>query len=130
MNGLRNMFADFECSYDMPAPGGGRLELHYDDDKVVFNGVAFSDDAFPRFENPYMKCGRAAWGQYHYTIAFGEHSLTHDFRELRTKTEGATVHRFVESQEHDCEGDRFWVVSDRGARRVFPRTRWRPRRTR
>lgn len=120
VNGLRNMMADFQCSYDIPSPDGGRLELHYDDDEVRYNGAAFSDDNFPRFETPYVKCGRVRWGQYHYTIAFADHTLTHDFRELRTKVEGATVHRSVDNTEHDCEDDRFWVVSNRGAQRVFP----------
>jgi glycerophosphoryl diester phosphodiesterase len=120
INGLRWRGSDFECSYDIPSPNGGRLELHYDDDQVRYNGAAFSDDNFPRFETPYVKCGRVRWGQYHYTISFDNSSLTHDFRELRTKVEGASVHRYVDSAEYDCEDDRFWVISDRGARRVYP----------
>jgi len=120
INGLRWSPSDFECSYDMPSPGGGRLELHYDDDQVRFNGAAFSDDYFPRFETPYVKCGRVRWDQYHYTIAFDGDALTHDFRELKTKVERATVHRYVGGAEYDCDRDRFWVVSDRGARRIYP----------
>jgi hypothetical protein len=120
INGLRLMTADFQCSYDLPSPGGGRLELHYDDDEVRYDGAPFSDDGFPRFETPYVRCGRVRWGQYHYTIAFGDHSLTHDFRELATKVEGAAVHRSVDGAERDCEEDRFWVVSHRGAQRVLP----------
>jgi glycerophosphoryl diester phosphodiesterase len=120
VNGLRWSPSDFECSYDIPSPNGGRLELHHDDDQVRYNGARFSDDFFPRFETPYVKCGRVSWGQYHYTIAFGDHNLTHDFRELRTKVEEAEVHRSVDSIEHDCEDVRFWVVSNRGARSVFP----------
>lgn len=118
INGLRTMTADFECSYDVPSPGGGRLELHIDDDQVKYNGVRFSDDNYPRFETPYIKCGRVRWGQYQYTIAFGGSSLTHDFRQLKTTTE-ASVYRFVDDHEHDCEDDRIWVVSNRGSRGLF-----------
>jgi len=120
IHGLHWGGSDFECSYDIPSPSGGRLELHDDDHQARFNGVTVFDDHFPRFESPYVKCGRVAWGQYHYTIAFEGLSLTHDFRELRTKAEGATVHRFDGGEEHDCESDRFWVVSNRGARRLLP----------
>src|SRR5262249_10553378 len=123
VNGLHWGGSDFECSYDIPSPVGGRLELHFDDDdddEVRYNGAAFSDDHSPRFEPPYVKCGRVRWGQYHYTIACDGETLTHDFRELKTKVEGAVVHRHVGGAEHDCEEDRFWVVSNRGARRVFP----------
>ena len=120
VNGLRLMTADFECSYDLPSPDGGRLELHYDDDEVRYNGARFPDDNFPRFETPYVKCGRVRWGQYHYTIAFADETLTHDFREFRTKVDGAAVHRDVNRNTCDCEQDRFRIVSNRGARRLFP----------
>ena len=120
VNGLKLMTADFECSYDLPSPDGGRLELHFDDDEVRYNGARFSDENFPRFETPYVKCGRVRWGQYHYTIAFADETLTHDFRELKTKVDGATAHRDVNRNTYDCEQDRFRIVSNRGAGVVFP----------
>jgi glycerophosphoryl diester phosphodiesterase len=121
LNGLRLMTADFECSYDLPSPDGGRLELHVDDGVVRYNGARFSDDGFPRFETPYVKCGRVRWGQAHYTIAFGGHTLTHDFSELKTKPDDvAAVLRHVDARERDCNDDRFWVVSYRGAMRLLP----------
>ena len=100
------------------SPSGGRLELHDDDHQARFNGVTVFDDHFPA-SSLRTSNGRVAWGQYHYTIAFQGESLTHDFRELRTKTEGATVHRFVGDVEHDCESDRFWVART-AARRLLP----------
>jgi glycerophosphoryl diester phosphodiesterase len=120
VNGLRYSGSDFECSYDVPGPGGQRLELHYDEDKVRWAGRQFSDDGFPRFETPYVKCGRVRWGQYHYTIAFGGHALTHDFRQLRTKVDDARVTRSVDGVEYDCEEDRVWVVAAGGAPRILP----------
>jgi glycerophosphoryl diester phosphodiesterase len=60
------------------------------------------------------------WGQYDYTISHDGHTLTHDFRELRTKVDGARVSRAVGGTGHDCEDDRVWVVADRGAPRVLP----------
>jgi hypothetical protein len=94
VNGLNWGPSDFECSYDIPrtlaqeqllGPGSARLELHYDldEDNVRIDGQPFADNSFPRFENPYIKGGRALWGQFHYTIEHGGHTLTHDFRDLR-----------------------------------------------
>jgi hypothetical protein len=57
---------DFECSYDIQS--ADRLELHYDDDKVRFAGRPLSDDNFPRFENPFIKCAHVGWGRSFYTL--------------------------------------------------------------
>ena len=117
VNGLYWDLSDFECSYDVPQ--GKRLELHYDDDEVRYDGARFSDDGFPRFENPYVSCGRVPWEQYHYTISFAHSSLTHDFHELKTKVEGATVGRFVDWNEYDANRSSLWTIANRGAARAF-----------
>ena len=94
---------DFECSYDIP--GAGRLELHYDDGNVRYVGKEFSDDNFPRFENPYVKCGRVAWGQNFYTIQHQDNSLTHDFRAVQNSAGTQSVARRVDGPatlQYDC----------------------------
>jgi hypothetical protein len=110
--GAEHAAEDFECSYDIP--GGGRLELLYDNGKVRYGGREFSDDRFPRFENPYVKCGRVEWGQSHYTLKHGDDSLTHDFRAIHSEPSGSVVRRLggPEKLEYDCSaGPRpFYVV--------------------
>lgn len=88
---------DFECSYDIP--DAGRLELHYDDNQVRFNGRPLSDDNYPRFENPYIKCARVGWGQYFYTINNADYSLTHDFRAIADLGPSAPVARLLDAPE-------------------------------
>lgn len=99
VNGLHWGPADFQCSYDIP--GGERLELHYDENQVRYAGRRFSDDNFPRFENPFIKCGRVLWGQYYYTLQHKGHSLTHDFRALKKDPNGQ-VYRYLNTRERDC----------------------------
>ena len=52
-------------------------------------------------------------------------SLTHDFRELKTKVDAA-VYRAVDDSEHDCEDDRIWAVSNRGHGVSFRKTQSKP----
>ena len=111
--GAEHSSEDFECSYDIP--GGDRLELHYDNNQVRYAGWILSDDNYPRFENPYVKCGRVSWDQYCYTIKHVNHSLTHDFRTIQDVGTPITVSRRLdgsESHEYDCStGPRpFYVV--------------------
>jgi hypothetical protein len=112
INGLHWKLSDFQCSYDIPrtkrdikkkGPGSDRLELHYDEDEdqVRINGQPFDDSRFPRFENSYIKGGRALWGDYKYTIKHNLHSLTHDFTELKdAKKTSPRVKRRLNTQEH------------------------------
>jgi PLAT/LH2 domain len=88
---------DFECSYDIP--GAGRLELHYDAHQVRYGGRKFSDDNFPRFENPYVKCARVEWGQSFYTIKQDHYSLTHDFRTVENSSPSTNVVRLLDAPE-------------------------------
>jgi len=111
--GAKETAPDFECSYDIP--GGGRLELLYDEGKVRYAGREFSDDRFPRFENPYVKCGRVEWGQKNYTIKHDDYSLTHDFRAVLDVGSSEMVLRLIDAPErleYDCSsGPRpFYVV--------------------
>jgi hypothetical protein len=103
-----------ECEYDVP--GGQRLELHYDDNAVFYGGKQLSDDRYPRFEDPYVKCDRVAWDQCFYTIEHGTHSLTHDFRGITDAARpDAVVRRLLDaasSDEYDCsQGPRpFYIL--------------------
>jgi glycerophosphoryl diester phosphodiesterase len=111
--GAKETAPDFECSYDIP--GGGRLELLYDEGNVRYKGRKFSDDRFPRFENPYVKCGRVEWGQGKYTIKHNDYSLTHDFRAAQSAASAEGVTRLIDGPkglEYDCSsGPRpFYVV--------------------
>lgn len=90
INGLHWAPADFECSYDVP--NGSRLELHHNE-QVRYAGEQFSDDNFPRFENPYA---HVAWQQNKYVIQDREHSLTHDLAKGERKFGGA-----VQTLAHD-----------------------------
>ena len=96
---------DFECSYDIP--NVGRLELHYDDDQVRFAGRRLSDDNFPRFENPYVKCASVGWGQAFYTWRHAGSSVTHDFRGIANSGPAASVSRLLdapEDRQSNCDG--------------------------
>jgi endonuclease/exonuclease/phosphatase family metal-dependent hydrolase len=84
INGLNWKLADFQCSYD--APGGKRLELHYDEDKVRYAGFEFLDNEFPRYDNPYAQ---VAWQQNKYVIQHKGRSLTHDIRRRQRREAGA-----------------------------------------
>jgi PLAT/LH2 domain-containing protein len=108
--GAKHTSEDFECSYDIPR--GDRLELHYDKNEVYYAGGPLCDDSFPRFENPYIKCGRVEWDRYLYTIKHGDHSLTHDFREIANNVKKPRVRRSLDENECDCEsGPRpFYIV--------------------
>jgi hypothetical protein len=111
--GSKSAAEKFECSYDIP--GKGQLELRYDDNEVRYAGMKLSDDHYPRFENPFVKCGRVLWDQYNYTIKYAKHSLTHDFRAIQNIGTTAPVLRYLdsaESLEFDCStGPRpFYVV--------------------
>jgi hypothetical protein len=96
---------DFECSYDIP--NVGRLELHYDDNQVRFAGRRLSDDNFPRFEDPYIKCARVGWGQAFYTVQHADLSLTHDFSGIANLGPAAGVSRLLdapEDRQSNCDG--------------------------
>jgi hypothetical protein len=109
--GAKHAAEDFECSYDIP--NGDRLELHYDNDQVRYAGAQFSDDEFPRFENPYVSCGRTdaqgnssgrvEWNQFSYTIKHNGSSLTHDFRGIKhPKKHSPSVDRYIDGPQRDC----------------------------
>lgn len=83
INGLHWAPADFQCSYDVP--GGKRLELHYDEDKVRYAGFELTDDEFPRCDNPYAQ---VAWQQNKYVIQHAGHSLTHNIAKAQRRTGG------------------------------------------
>lgn len=100
-----------ECSYDIP--NGQRLELHYDED-VRYQGRTFSDDSFPRFQNPYVSAGYVRWNQYNYTIAHNGATLTHDFLQLKTVANNAQVYRYVQGKVRH-ENDRFLVIAHHGS---------------
>lgn len=73
IHGLHWSPADFQCSYDIP--GGARLELHVDEDKVRYGGLELIDRGFPRTDNAYAQI---AWQQSRYAIQHRGHSLVHD----------------------------------------------------
>jgi hypothetical protein len=110
--GAKSSSEEFACRYDIPHEG--RLELNYDDNEVRFKKQKFSDDNYPRFENPYVKCGRADWGQSNYTIKHGDASLTHNLSSLAVDGPSGTVERLLDDPdlEFDCSaGPRpFYVV--------------------
>ncbi len=111
--GAKHAAKDFECSYDIP--NGGRLELHYDDNEVRYNGRQLIDDGYPRFDNPYVKCGPVYWQQPFYTIQHGGHSLTHDYRGIDDPETPSAAVRILDASaklEYDCSlGPRpFYVV--------------------
>lgn len=89
INGLHWAPADFQCSYDVP--GGKRLELHYDEDKVRYAGFEFSDDEFPRYDNHYAQ---VAWQQNRYVIQHKGKSLIHDIQQNQRLVTG-TVRKLV-----------------------------------
>ena len=81
--------SDVEASYDIP--GGGRLELHYDQHHPRLNGQVYCDEDFPRFENPYTTAnpdGRIAWGQRQYTIQIDGKKLYHDLDKAQRSGDG------------------------------------------
>jgi glycerophosphoryl diester phosphodiesterase len=100
-----------ECSYDIP--NGKLLELHYDNG-ARYDGRAFSDDRFPRFQNPYVSSGFVRWTQYHYTIAHNGATLTHDFRQLKTVPDSPKVYRYVQGPVRR-ENDHFLVIAHHGS---------------
>jgi glycerophosphoryl diester phosphodiesterase len=100
-----------ECSYDIP--NRRRLELHYDHG-VRYNGRSFSDDRFPRFQNPYVSAGWVGWTQYNYTISHNGATLTHDFRELKTVRDDPKVYRYVQGTVRN-ENDHFLVIAHHGS---------------
>ena len=108
--GAKQTSEDFECSYDIP--NGDRLELHYDDNQVRYAGEPLCDDNFPRFENPYIKCGRVEWDRYLYTIKHKDNSLTHDFREITNNMKNPRVRRSIDTVEGECDsGPRpFYII--------------------
>ena len=76
---------DMECSYDMPGAGDSsqRLSLKYGDGgEFSLNGNAFQTDLYPRFENQFIRSGRAEWGQRDYVIEYRGKSLLHDFSDF------------------------------------------------
>lgn len=99
------------CSFDLPK--GERLHLEYDGD-VSYGGRVFSDDRFPRFQNPYVGAGSVARDQYHYTIKHKTATLTHDFRELKTVDGEAKVHRYVQGNARR-DNDHFLVIAHHGS---------------
>lgn len=73
---------DMECSYDIPLADGGseRLTLAYGDGgRFGLDGGPLVTDLYPRFENPFVRGGRVAWGQREYVIEYNGASLLHDF---------------------------------------------------
>ncbi|ANN31993.1 hypothetical protein A9498_10060 [Bacillus thuringiensis serovar coreanensis] len=103
INGLNWSPADFECSYDIPF--GSRLELHYDDNQVRYAGTQFSDDEFPRIENPYA---RICWQQNKYVIQHQGHSLIHDVK----KCKRITTSRTISELDHDANLRIFYQKMD------------------
>jgi glycerophosphoryl diester phosphodiesterase len=99
------------CRYDVPH--GGTLALDYADGGRA-GGRAFSDDRFPRFQNPYVSAGYVGWNQYHYTIAHNGATLTHDFRELKTVEREARVTRDVQGKIRH-ENDHFLAIAHHGS---------------
>jgi endonuclease/exonuclease/phosphatase family metal-dependent hydrolase len=83
INGLHWAPADFQCSYDVP--GGKRLELHYDEDKVRYAGFGFADNEFPRYDNPFAQ---VAWQQNRYVIQHKGKSLIHDIQRKQRRVAG------------------------------------------
>jgi hypothetical protein len=71
-----NPFVDVQCSYDIP--GKQRLELHMDNRWPRLHGQAFSDEAFPRWRNPWNDI---QWRERVYTLAgvdrAGQQKLLH-----------------------------------------------------
>jgi glycerophosphoryl diester phosphodiesterase len=100
-----------ECSYDVPFDK--RLELRFEDD-VRWDGRAFSDDRFPRFQNPYVSSSWVGWTQYHYTISHNHVTLTHDFRELKTVVDEPKVYRHVGGHTR-TENDHFLLIAHHGS---------------
>jgi hypothetical protein len=71
-----------ECSYDIPLPGGSseRLSLTYEDGgRFSLDGRPFQTDYYPRFENRFLRSGRAEWGQRAYVIEYRGKTLLHDY---------------------------------------------------
>lgn len=66
-----NPFVDVYAGYDIPdatkSPGTskGRLSLNTEDRYPSFNGTAFSDEGFPRWDTPWS---RVRWGEVEYTL--------------------------------------------------------------
>jgi len=83
INGLNWKLSDFQCSYDIP--GGSRLSLDYDNNKVSYAGMPISDDNFPRIENQYAQI---EWLQNKYVIQHAGYSLTHDVKRRQRVTGG------------------------------------------
>ncbi|WP_225732019.1 MULTISPECIES: PQQ-like beta-propeller repeat protein [unclassified Nocardia] len=76
---------DMECTYHMPLPEGGSqtLQLHYGDGGEFHYGDApLQTDLYPRFENPFLRSGRAEWGQRAYVIEYNGKTLLHDFSDF------------------------------------------------
>jgi glycerophosphoryl diester phosphodiesterase len=112
LNGVHWRPGNLSCSYDVP--GGERLFLEHDE-YGEYHGSRIQDELFPRFESRYVRWGRVRWGQYHYTIEHDGHTLTHDFRELRTKTSGATAVRILDDPDAGPADAPMWAVAYRGA---------------
>jgi hypothetical protein len=73
---------DMECSYEIPLPDGSsqRLALNYEDGgSFSLNGRPLQTDFYPRFENEFLRSGRAEWGQRAYVIEYNKKTLLHDY---------------------------------------------------
>jgi hypothetical protein len=73
---------DFECTYHMPDGKGhtDTLKLDYDDGgNFTLNNQGYHMDLYPRFENPFIRRGMAAWGQLEWVIEYNGKSLLHNF---------------------------------------------------
>jgi hypothetical protein len=85
---------DMECTYHMPLPGGGSesITVDYEDGgSFSVNGAPFQTDHYPRFENPFLRSGRAEWGQRDYVIEYRGKALLHDFSDFANPRRTETV---------------------------------------
>lgn len=98
INGLHWSPADFQCSYDIP--GGSRLELHIDENKVRYGGLDFADCGFPRIADAYAQI---AWQQSRYAIQHRGHSLVHDVANAERRMGGE-----LRSLRHDVNLRIYW----------------------
>lgn len=85
---------DMECTYHMPLPGGGSdaVSMKYEDGgEFRVNDQPFEIDLYPRFENPFLRSGRAEWGQRQYVIEYRGKQLLHDLSDFSNPKRSESV---------------------------------------